>query len=75
MVVPIQPGMMHAVRCVCDIHPSVGKWKTLTGEGGFGMRAGVVDLAMTGARERDRAVRRFVMEFVQWRSEEEGGSV
>ena len=49
---------------VCDIHPSVGKWETLTGEGGFGLR-GVGCLDMIGAGERNRAVRRIVME-VLW---------
>ena len=65
MVVPIWPETMHFVGRVCDIHPLVGKWETLRGEGGLGVRAGVVDLAMIGAGERDRAVQRIVMEFVQ----------
>ncbi len=60
MIVPIQPGTMHVVGRVCDIHLLVGKWETLTGEGGFGVR-GVVYLGMIGAEERDQAVRRIVM--------------
>jgi hypothetical protein len=48
---------------VCDIHPSAGKWETLTGEGGFGVH-GVVDLGMIGSGERDRVVCRIVMEVV-----------
>ena len=38
----------------------MGKWETLTGEGGFGMY-GVVDFGMIGAGERDQIVRRIVM--------------
>jgi hypothetical protein len=60
MIVPIQPGTMHVVGRVCNIHPLVGKWEMLTGEGGFGVH-GVVYLGMIGAGERDRAVRRIIM--------------
>jgi len=52
----------------------VGKWETLTGEGGFGICGGLVVFAMMGVGERDRVVRRIVMSFVcGWRSEVEGG--
>ena len=64
MIVLIRPGTTHIVGLVCDIHPSVGKWEMLTGEGSFGVR-GVGCLDMIGAGERDRAVRRIVME-VLW---------
>jgi hypothetical protein len=56
---------------VCDIHPSAGKWETLTGEGGFGVR-GVANLGIVGSGERDRVVRRIVMEGCGWRSETDG---
>ena len=61
MMVPIRPETTHTVGRVCDIHPSVGKWETLTGEGGFGVCEEVVGLGIVGAGERDRAVRRIVM--------------
>ena len=70
MIVPIRPGTTHIVGLVCDIHPLVGKWETLTGEGGFGVR-GVGSLDMIGAGERDRAVRRIVMEVCGWGGEVE----
>ena len=53
MMVPIRPETTHTVGRVCDIHPSVGKWETLTGEGGFGACEELVDLGMVGAGERD----------------------
>ncbi len=34
-MVPIQPETLHVVGWVFDIHPSVGKWETLVGEGAF----------------------------------------
>ena len=53
---------------VCDNQPFVGKWETLTGEGGFGACGGLVVFAMIGAGERDRVVRRIVMScFVMWK--------
>jgi hypothetical protein len=64
MIVPIRPGTTHTVGRVCDIHPSVGKWETLTREGGFGARGGLVVFCMIGAGERERVVRRIVMSFV-----------
>ncbi len=51
---------MHTVGRVFDIHPSVGKWETVTGDGGFGVREG--DLGMVGG-EREQVVRRIVMKY------------
>ena len=51
MMVPIHPGTVHIVGRVCNIQPSVGKWETLTGEGGLGVRGMV--LGMVGG-EIDR---------------------
>ena len=51
MIVPIRPGTTHVVGRVCDNQPSVGKWETLTGEGGLGVRG--MDLVMVGG-EIDR---------------------
>ena len=70
MIVPIRPGTMHIVGFVCGIHPSVGKWETLTGEGGFGVH-GIGCLDMIGAGERDRAVRQIIMEVCGWGGEVE----
>ena len=50
-MVPIRPGTAHIVGRVCDIQPSVGKWETLTGEGGLEVRGMV--LGMVGG-EIDR---------------------
>ena len=58
MVTPIWPGTTHVVGCVSDSQQSVGKWETLTGEGGLGIRR--VDLNMVGG-DRDRVVRLIVM--------------
>jgi hypothetical protein len=35
MMVPIRLDTPHVVGRLFDIHPSVGKWKTLVGEGVF----------------------------------------
>ena len=48
---PIRPGTTHIVGHVWDNQPSVGKWETLTGEGGLGVRG--MDLVMVGG-EIDR---------------------
>ena len=50
MMVPIQPDSPHVVGLVFDIHPSVGKWETLVGEGGFFLGGGG-DLDMVGGEE------------------------
>ena len=50
-MVPIRPGTAHIVGRVCDNQPSVGKWETLTGEEGLGVRE--MDLVMMGG-ERER---------------------
>ena len=60
MTSPIRPETIHAVGRVFDNQPLVGKWETLTGEGGLGVRE--VDLGMVGG-DRDREVRRIVMEY------------
>jgi len=49
MVVPTQLGTTHTVGRVFDIHPSVGKWETVTGDGGFGVRE--VDFGHGGWRK------------------------
>ena len=59
MVVPIWPGMKHAVGRVVDTQPSIGKWETLTGEGGFIVWHGV-DLGIMGG-ERDGVVRQRIL--------------
>jgi hypothetical protein len=59
MVSPIWPGTTHVVGCVSDNQPLVGKWETLTVEGGLGVQG--VDLDMMGG-DRDRVVRLIVME-------------
>ena len=56
---PLRPETIHAVGRVFDNQPSVGKWETVTGEGGLGVR--IVDLGMVGG-DREREVRRIVME-------------
>ncbi len=58
MIVPTRPGTPHVVGRVVDIHPLVGNWETLMGEGGFGVRG--LDLGMVGG-ERDRVVRLIIM--------------
>jgi hypothetical protein len=50
MMVPIQPETLHVVERVFDIHPSVGKWETLVGEGDFILGNGG-DLDMVGGEE------------------------
>ena len=59
MVSPIRPETTHVVGRVSDNQPLVGKWETLTGEGGLGVRG--VDLDMMGG-DRDWVVRLIVME-------------
>ena len=60
MMVPIRPGTAHVVGRVCDNQPSIGKWETLTGEGGLGVRE--LDFGMVGG-DTDREVRRIVIEY------------
>ena len=57
MVSPIRPGTTHVVGCVSDSRPLLGKWETLTGEGGLGVQG--VDVDMVGG-DRDQGVRLIV---------------
>jgi hypothetical protein len=63
-MVPIQPETTHVVGRVFDIHPSVGKWETLVGEGGFFLGDGG-DLDMVGGEEG------WVWKIVMWFSRKE----
>jgi hypothetical protein len=60
MVVPTRLGTTHMVGRVFDINPLVGKWETVTGDGGFGVRE--VDLGMVGG-EREQVVQRIIMKY------------
>ena len=61
MTRPLRPETIHAVGRVFDNQPSVGKWETVIGEGGFGERE--LDFDMVGG-DTERRVRRIVMEYV-----------